>query len=88
MGDVGDWARAMTSDRQQRHAEWHTKNLAELRAAGMPFVERATSCLFREPGKPKVDFYPHTGRWRVVGGQSRKTFRGGASAFVSWYRKQ
>ena len=42
---------------------------------------------FREVGKPPVDFYPSTGRWRVVG-LGNKTYNGGATAFLAWYRKQ
>jgi hypothetical protein len=72
---------------QDRHAQWKADNLKALRASGVPFEERPEACLFRAPGKPLVDFYPSTGRWRVVAGQ-RKTFRGGAVAFLAWYAKQ
>lgn len=72
---------------QERHAEWKAANLEALRKSGIPFEERPEACLFRAPGKPLVDFYPSTGRWRVVAGQ-RKTLRGGAVAFLAWYAKQ
>jgi hypothetical protein len=45
------------------------------------------ACLFREPGKPRVDFYPSTGRWRTVGREPEKVHRGGARAFIAWYAK-
>jgi len=85
------------------HEPWRQENLAILRASGRRFVERLDACLFREPGKPRVDFYPATGRWRVVGagpdrrftrsifqprGKDGRTFRGGAKDFLGWYQKQ
>lgn len=41
---------------------------------------------FREKGKPRVDFYPSTGRWRVVG--QSLTYKGGAERFLRWYTEQ
>lgn len=82
------------------HEPWRQKNLAILRASGLAFTERADALIFREPGKPRVDFYPATGRWRVVGegpdrrfragqrGEDGRTFRGQARAFLAWYAKQ
>lgn len=43
--------------------------------------------MFREPGKPPVDFWPSTGRWRIPKAGS-KTHNGGATSFLAWYRKQ
>jgi hypothetical protein len=88
MGDQADYGAAMRADRQDRHARWRDENLAVLRASGMKFKERPTSVLFREQGKPRVDFYPHTGRWRVVGVWDSRTYSGGARAFLAWYGKQ
>ena len=74
----------MTIDREQRRRE----NTALVEASGIPFtVSDEGRCLsFREAGKPMVDFYPETGRWRRmkpkwVGGL-------GAEAFLNWYRVQ
>ena len=88
MGDVGEMGAALRDCRKDRHAEWHAKNMTALRASGLRFVERETAVLFREVGKPRVDFYPHTGRWRVVGVGKTKTMRGGAKAFLAWYSRQ
>jgi len=89
MSDMAEDFRALQELRQARHQNWKADNLAILAQAGIPC--RATNhheCIcFREAGKPKVDFYPSTGRWRVVGGVS-ETFSGGATAFLAWYRKQ
>lgn len=82
------------------HDKARTENLALLRESGLRFAERPDAVLFREPGKPRVDFYPPTGRWRLVGegpdrrfrccqrGEDGRTFRGGARAFLAWYAKQ
>lgn len=79
-----DWA----EERKARHSRWFEANMAEIRASGLTFTPKSNSTvlLFREPGKPKVDFYPHTGRWRVPG--QPPTFRGQAKAFLTWYGKQ
>jgi hypothetical protein len=64
------------------------ENTLLIKASGIPFtVSDGGRCLsFREPGKPMVDFYPYTGRWRRmkpkwVGGL-------GAEKFLLWYRAQ
>lgn len=86
---MGEVFEGMRGARQERHLKWHQRNVAALVTSGLKYrsVNDGESLLFREPGKPKVDFYPSTGRWRIVGAQS-KTFRGGAAAFIGWYAKQ
>ena len=88
MGDVGEMGAALRDCRQERHAEWHEQNMAALRASGLLFVERETAELFRDVGKPRVDFFLSTGRWRVVGAGKTKPMRGGAKAFLAWYSRQ
>jgi hypothetical protein len=86
MADIGD---ALDEARRIRHAEWYEENMTALRLSGLIFVEQGTAVLFREPGKPCVDFYPHTGRWRIVGTRvPARTKSGGARAFLSWYARQ
>jgi hypothetical protein len=55
--------------------------------AGIPFESRAygTTLLIREPGKPPIDLYPNTGRWRIVG-EGAQTFEGGIAVFLEWYK--
>lgn len=73
----------------ERHAIWKRENLAYLRGHGAEFTDRGETLLFRRPGKPAVDFYPSTGRWKVVSGPRNGTvLRGGAMRFLSWYEKQ
>jgi len=88
MGDMAEDFAAMRAATRDRHAEWKRNNTAVLQASGISFTitNASETFLFREPGKPKVDFYPSTGRWRVAG-QSR-TFSGGAAKFLDWYAKQ
>lgn len=85
--DTAEDYRLMDELRKQRHAEWKRENLRLLDESGIPFVRRTEeTCLFRQHGYPKCDFYPSTGRWRVAG--KAGTFSGGAMAFLNWYRRQ
>lgn len=88
MADRDAWYVGLRAERKDKHLAWKEANLAILRASGVPLVGREEACLFREDGKPRVDFYPSTGRWRVVGDGRNKTFRGGAAAFLKWYAKR
>ena len=86
MGDMGDIFRAYTQAKKERHAKNKVRNLQILRSSGLKFVERPEACLFRDANKPKVDFFPSTGRWYVP--TLNRTFNGGAEAFIGWYKKQ
>lgn len=59
-----------------------------LMAAGLPFTAADEGrCLsFRVAGKPMVDFFPHTGRWRRL--KPKWVGTGGAAKFLEWYRSQ
>jgi hypothetical protein len=72
--------------RQERHREWKAENLDLLRTSGLTYrlTNNNETAVFRERGKPKVDFYPSTGRWRVVSGNAR-TMGGHAMKFIEWY---
>lgn len=83
---AGEFSR---EDRQERHARWYAENMAILRASGLRFREHATSVVFRDPGKPKVEFYPHAGSWRIPNRNGgRICGRGGAAKFIAWYARQ
>ena len=86
--DDEEWYDIMRRERKERHENWYAQNMALLRESGLPFEERETACLFRIEGRPRVDFYPHTGRWRVVGQPNSKARSGGARAFLRWYEEQ
>jgi len=87
MGDLSDTFEAMNEEKRERHAKWKVENLKVIKESGIPHkLASPETVIFREDGKPKCDFYPSTGRWRIPG--EVKTFRGGARSFINWYRKQ
>ena len=94
MGDMGDVFREMTRLKKERHENWNKSNkliLMDARTAGIVDFKEASGgecMLFREKGKPKVDFYPSTGRWRRSDCRGSKAIGGGAEAFLNWYAKQ
>lgn len=75
----------LTKLRQERHQDWKEQNLAIIQASGVEYIDRGETLLFRLPGKPKVDFYPSTGRWRLV--QENKTYSGGAEKFLKFLER-
>lgn len=83
MGDMGDIFNAMKAAKRDRPQQWYEINRDNFYAnfSGR-FIEKDNVFLLRESGKPKVDFYPHTGRWKV----GNKMYRGGALAFYRWYQ--
>jgi hypothetical protein len=84
--DFVENCRDLDAMRRKRHQEWFDTNMRILQAAPFRFMMTAngTCLLFREVGKPNVDFYPHTGRWKA----GATMHRGGAAQFVKWYQKQ
>jgi hypothetical protein len=76
----------MTKARQLKHKDWKEANTKIIEKSGLIFKWAGNeTMLFREENKPKVDFYPSTGRWRVP--NKKKTYRGGAKSFIKWYSK-
>ena len=90
MGDMGEVFSVMREATRERHANWKQKNMEILNASGLKFTvtNNGETICFRESGKPRVDFYPSTGRWRVVGNGNSKALSGGAQKFLDWYEKQ
>lgn len=91
LDDDDDWhafGTAMKEARQERHAQWKRDSTAEIAASGIShrITNGGETILFREVGKPKVDFFPSTGRARINNGPARSF--GGAARFLTWYRKQ
>ena len=73
--------------KQARHAKLFELNHAILKASGYKYETKPTALLFREGGKPSVDFYPHTGRWKDNSDKNRM-HKGGAAKFLDWYIKR
>lgn len=67
--------------------EW-TKdmNLLKLNSNGLTYSLSANGdiAIFRQPGKPTVDFYLRKNRWKVRG--AKKTTFGTVEEFIAWYR--
>lgn len=84
-GDMAAIGRAIDTERKERHAGWKVENTALLEASGLDFrsTNSGECLLFREPGKPVVDFYPSTGRWRLP--KIGRTMGGHAQRFLIWY---
>ncbi len=87
MGDMKEYFSDWKEHKQKQHADWKTNNLAIidkwLKLNNINSVMRPESILFRNHGKPKVDFYPSTGRWRDL--TNNETYSGGAEKFIRWY---
>lgn len=67
------------------------KNEALIKEAGIPYTQsvyNGASIVFqiREGGKPTIDYYPATGRWKVYKQNKPKMYQAkSAKAFISWY---
>ncbi len=74
----------MTEDNQRR------SDIARmlLERSGLVFQVNADKLELRGEGRPVCDFFPATGRWRVLTGRRFRYFRGGPIAFINWYGRQ
>jgi hypothetical protein len=81
-----DYWEGWRADVKARRTQRDLENRQALVASGVPFTDRGTALLFRVRGKPPVDFYPTTGRWRVP--SRARVWSGGATAFLRWYQGQ
>ena len=83
--DLGEAFKVYRERRKQLHEKWFQINVVKIESSNIPFKwsdNSHTCALFRIPGAPIADFYPHTGRWKSEG----KMRSGGADKFLSWYR--
>lgn len=64
------------------------RNMDILNKAEFPFriANNGKACLFRLGDRPYADFYPSTGRWRLVENKTNRAQSGGAKIFLDWYR--
>lgn len=85
--DIEALRAAQKAERKAREKAHRTRVLAE---SGLKFTSSndGENLMFREPGKPKVDFYPSSGRWKVAGIGGGKVMEGGVKVFLDWYAKQ
>ena len=68
------------------HPELHEANTKILKESNIPFNIIADECYqFRIIGKPIVDFFPYTGRWKLVSEPLDENMKGGAEEFLKWF---
>jgi hypothetical protein len=86
MSDTIDDFKAMKKLKKELNRSNKVENIKQIVASGIPFAEanEGECLLFRKKEKPKVDFFPSTGRWRHNG----RNYSGGAAAFLKWYKEQ
>lgn len=76
-------------DDSERHAYWMAINGKKLKKAGLQFEVKGDVYLFREAGKPKVNFWPSTCRWLIVGlRETQQSQSGSVEKFITWYKSQ
>ena len=88
--DISDWVR-------KKHKEYfYPINVRIIEQSGLRYglSNDGSVIMFREKGKPMVDFYPSSGRWRIVGTATIQKMQPapkesrGAKAFLNWYERQ
>ena len=74
--------------RNEHPAHWKAGNTSIIVASKIPHTASldGEAMHFREPGMPRVDFFPATGTWCMTGGMTILT--GGASKFLKWYKSK
>jgi len=74
--------RGKPTTRVDEKGEWtKEQNLKAMRESGLAFheVKNGDVCVFRQPGKPTVDFFTRKNRWQIRG--QKKTTHGTVSEF-------
>jgi hypothetical protein len=77
--------------RQEEKQQRKRDALAAIELSGFAYrlTNNSENVLFREPGKPHVDFYPSTGKWRRIHDGSHGYINsGGVEVFLEWYARQ
>lgn len=76
--------------KSERHNRWRIENTEAIDKSGVPYRKSkdGRTFLFREKRMPMVDYYPSTGRYRILNdGKGSRAKSGGAKArrFLKWY---
>lgn len=85
--DYGDFCKEVRERKQKQHQSNFVHNMKILGESGLKYELKDTTCLFREKDKPRIDFYPHSDKWKALD-EGGKICNGGAKKFISWYNKQ
>jgi hypothetical protein len=86
MGSEGDIWRENRKNFKAKHAANKVLNTQEIVTSGLPheIKNAGEHIIITAEGKPRVDFWPSSGRWQCQG----RIYNGGARSFLNWYRKQ
>jgi hypothetical protein len=89
-----DMLKELSKEKKAKRIERNLSKLddfkKELETRGIQFEEKPHCLMFREPGKPKVDYYQHKGNWRINDKKYEGNFKmvyGGPDKFLNWYDK-
>jgi hypothetical protein len=88
MGDMGDVFRMMRENKKENHARFKESNIKNIIDSKIPCTIKDEVVLFREQGKPHIDYYPSSNRWKVIKKPNHKMMYGNAIKFIVWYEKQ
>ena len=85
MNEVSEMWRDWKDYKQRRHRSRMFNNTNILEKSGLEYEVKneGEDFIFRKRGRPKVNFYPSTGRWYSL--DLQQTFSGGARKFIKWY---
>lgn len=72
--------------RIQRYSEQVPAFLKALDEKEIAYTNNGQTIMFRELNRPKVDFYPTKGNWRLL--KTGRMMYGGWKKFLTWYEKQ
>lgn len=79
------WDAIKENSKAERETSYDV-NSKLIKATGLAYKENCTVFIFREPQKPKVDFYASKNKWWAH--KEKKCYRGNAFEFLKWYDKQ
>ena len=88
MGDMGDIFNDMQKHKKDTHSRWKSENLKAIVESKIPCTIKDEVILFREQGKPKVDYYQSSNSWKHIRKSNNRMMYGNAIKFLNWYIKQ
>lgn len=87
---IWDCLKEMSKDNKRKRIESNERKLPEfikaLSEKQISYKDNGQIIMFREPNKPKVDFYRTKGNWRLP--VKGKMMYGGWRKFLDWYERQ
>lgn len=87
-GDMGEIFNSMRLNKKMKHEVYFHENLKAITESKIKCQKKGEVVLFREEGKPKVDYYLSANSWRHIRRPNNKMMYGNAISFLNWYKKQ